>query len=172
MADKPRILIVYSSYGGNTEKLAQAIADGARTAGNGNVDVKVKRARDTTRDDIKNANALAFGSPTYYSYMTGELKTLFDEALPHKGAFDGKPVIAFSTGEGGQLEGVQSIENIVDYLGAQLVQRSDIRSAGLAFQKVPDESTLREAKAMGRKLGDAGVEYVCRQRSSSIEVVR
>ncbi|HTX43804.1 MAG TPA: NAD(P)H-dependent oxidoreductase [Methanocella sp.] len=167
MADV-KILVVFTSWSGNTEALARAIADGASEAGNRNVDVQLKKARDTGRADIEGAAALAFGSPTYYSYMSGELKTLFDGALRYKDAFYGKPAIAFATGNGGQLKCIQSIEAILEFFEALLIQKSDIFSAGLAVQGRPDESALKQAKAAGRKLGDAGVDYVCALRSKNI----
>lgn len=168
MADRPNILIIYTSWSGNTESLASAIAGGAKGAGNGNVDVSMKRAREAKRSDIESASAIAFGSPTYYSYMSGELKSFFDEALPYKSMFEGKPVIAFATGNGGQLMCIQSIESILEFFGVEFIQRSDILSAGLAVQGMPDEGALRQAKAIGRKLGDAGVNYTCRQKSKNI----
>jgi flavorubredoxin len=170
MADRPGILVIFTSWSGNTEALAAAIAEGAKGAGNGNVDVTVRRAREIEPSDIENASAIAFGSPTYYSYMSGELKTLFDEALSYKSAFEGKPVIAFATGQGGQLKCIQSIEDILEFFGVSFTRRSDILSAGLAVQGRPDEGALRQAKAAGRKLGDAGVEFLCRRRSEDITV--
>jgi NAD(P)H dehydrogenase (quinone) len=170
MADRPGILVIYTSWSGNTEALARAIADGASEAGNKNVEVEMKRARDVGRQDIENASALAFGSPTYYSYMSGELKTLFDNALRYKDAFYSKPAIAFATGNGGQLKCIQSIEAILEFFEAMLIQKSDILSAGLAVQGRPDEGAIRQAKAVGRKLGDAGVGYLCSLRSKNIIV--
>lgn len=159
MPDKPKILIVYSSLSGNTEALANAIADGARSAQN--VTVVIKHARDVDRSDIESASAMAFGSPTYFSYMSGEMKTLFDKFLSFKSAFEGKPVIAFATGEGGQIKCIESIEGILQYFGVKFIQRSDILSAGLAVQGRPDENTKKMAGQTGRKLADAGIEYLC-----------
>ncbi len=170
MADRPKIFVIYTSWSGNTEALARAIADGAAGAGNGNVEVGMKRAREVAQADIEGASALAFGSPTYYSYMSGELKTLFDNALRYRDAFYGKPAVAFATGNGGQLKCIQSIEGILEYFEAMLIQRSDILSAGLAVQGTPDEAALGKAKAVGRKLGDAGVDYQCRLGSRDIIV--
>jgi NAD(P)H dehydrogenase (quinone) len=167
MADV-KIVIIYTSWSGNTEALARAIAEGASKAGNRNVDVEVKLARDAGRADIEGASALAFGSPTYYSYMSGELTTFFDNALPYRDAFYGKPAIAFATGNGGQLKCIQSIESILEFFEVVFIQRSDILTAGLAVQGRPDEGALRQAKAAGRKLGDAGVGYLCSLRSKNI----
>jgi NAD(P)H dehydrogenase (quinone) len=168
MDDRPDILVIYTSMSGNTEALARAIAKGASGSGNGNVNVTVKRATDVERRDIEGASALAFGSPTYYSYMSGEMKMLFDKALPYRDVFQDKPAIAFATGEGGQLKCIQSIEEILEFFGVKFVQRSDILSAGLAIQGRPDDGALVQAKAVGRKLGDAGVEFVCGQRGKDI----
>lgn len=170
MADRPHILIIFTSWTGNTEALAAAIAEGAQGAGNGNVDVTLKRASETSRPDIEDASALAFGSPTYYSYMSGEMKTLFDNALPFKDTLYKKPAIAFATGNGGQLKCIQSIEGILEFFEVSFVQRSDIISAGLAVQGKPDDSALRQARAIGRKLGDEGVGYACRQKGKNIVV--
>ena len=159
MVDKPRILIIYTSMSGNTEALARAIADGAK--GGQNVEVAIKRARDVAPDDIARASAIAFGSPTYFSYMSGELKSLFDGALPFKEHFAGKPVVAFGTGAGGQLKGIESIENILSFFGVQFVQRSDILSAGLTVQGAPDEGAKKRAAGVGKKLSEAGIHYVC-----------
>jgi NAD(P)H dehydrogenase (quinone) len=170
MADRPRILVIYTSWSGNTESLARAIAEGASEAGNRNVEVELKRARDVGQADVEGASAMAFGSPTYYSYMSGEMKTLFDNALRYRDAFYGKPVIAFATGNGGQLKCIQSIEAILEFFEALFIQKSDILSAGLAVQGRPDEGALRQAKAAGMKLGDAGVGYLCSMRSRNIIV--
>ena len=170
MADRPVILIVFTSWSGNTETVAGAMAEGAKGAGNGNVDVILKRAGKTGHGDIENASSVAFGSPTYYSYMSGELKSFFDGALAFKSAFEGKPVVAFATGEGGQIKCIQSIEGILEFFNVEFVQRSDILSAGLAVQGKPDARALSQAKAMGRKLGDRGVDFACRRNSKNIVV--
>lgn len=163
--NRPRILIVYTSRSGNTEVLARALAEGAAEAGD--VEVVVKKATDVSRQDIEEACALAFGSPTYYSYMSGELKTLFDDALLYKESFYSKPTVAFATGNGGQSKCVESIEAILELFEAMLIQKSDILSPGLAVQGKPDERALGQARAVGRRLGEAGVEYACRKGSKN-----
>jgi multimeric flavodoxin WrbA len=169
MVDKPRILVIYTSMSGNTEALARAIADGAR--GGQNVEVEVRRARDVGPDDIAHASAIAFGSPTYYSYMSGELKTLFDNALSYKDRFEGKPAIAFGTGEGGQLKCIESIEGILTFFGVNFVQKSDILSAGLAVQGMPDRGAIKQAEQVGKKLSEACARYVCEKAKREQGVV-
>lgn len=161
MADKPFTLVIFTSMSGHTEALARAIAEGAGQLRN--TTAEVKRARDVTPDDIGRASALAFGSPTYFSYMSGELKMLFDEFLPYKEKFQGKPVIAFATGEGGQSKCIESIEGILESFGVDLVHRSDILTAGLAVQGMPDQKAKNQAVETGKKLADAGVCFACRK---------
>jgi len=163
MAEKPFTLIVFTSMSGHTEALANALAEGALQMKN--TTAEVKRARNVTPEDVGRAAAIAFGSPTYFSYMSGELKMLFDEFLPFKEKFQGKPVIAFATGDGGQLKCIQSIEGILESFGVDLVHRSDILTAGLAVQGMPDQKAKNEAVQAGRKLADAGVCFACRKAS-------
>jgi NAD(P)H dehydrogenase (quinone) len=156
---RPRILVIFTSMSGHTEALARAIADGAK--GGQNVEVEVRRAREVAPPDLERAAAVAFGSPTYFSYMSGELKSLFDGLLPYRQHLEGKPAMAFATGDGGQLRCVESIESILAYFGASLLEKSDILSAGLAVQGMPDEGARRLAMQAGKRLSDAGSRYVC-----------
>lgn len=68
-----KILIAYSSLTGNTEKMAEYIAEGVRFSGQ---ETEVKKI-----SGIKSASDLAdyagyiFGSPTYHRDMTKQMKT-------------------------------------------------------------------------------------------------
>lgn len=172
MPDKPVVLVIYSSYSGHTEDLAHAIAEGAGEAQN--VSADVKKVTDLKREDIENASAYAFGSPTYFSYMSGELKHFFDLTYPHRNMFEGKPAIAFATGEGGQIKCIESIEGILDLFGLRLISRTDILYAGLAVQGAPDDNAKKTARSAGKKLAEAGVDYLCdlKARESGLTIGR
>jgi NAD(P)H dehydrogenase (quinone) len=170
MTEKPMILIIYSSYSGNTEELAKTIAEGSASAGN--VEVSIKRACDINLPDISGSSAIAFGSPTYFSYMSGELKSLFDRSLPYRHFFEDKPAMAFATGEGGQLTCIESIERILEFFGSKFVQKSTIISAGLAVQGKPDKVSKKYALEAGKRLGEAGIEFSLKKigRQSGIAI--
>lgn len=71
-----RILVTYHSQGGNTRRMAEAVAKGvAQTAG---VTLVLKQARDTVADDIRGCRAMVICSPEYFGYMAGAIKDLFD----------------------------------------------------------------------------------------------
>src|SRR5687767_12911621 len=70
------VLIVYHSATGNTEKMAQGVADGARTVTGASV--AVKRVADVAVNDLLSSDAVIVGSPVYFGSMSGEVKAFFD----------------------------------------------------------------------------------------------
>ncbi len=58
--------------------MAEALADGARTAG-AEVMIINTNERRVTLDDVLGADAVAIGSPDYYGYVAGTIKTFFDD---------------------------------------------------------------------------------------------
>jgi len=96
----PKILIVYHSLSGNTEKMAKAFADGAKSIAG--TEVVLKRAQDANLDDLLGCNAVAFGTADYFSYIAGALKDFFDRTFfPSQGKVTDKPYASFATGGGG-----------------------------------------------------------------------
>lgn len=143
---EPKILIVYASRTGNTEKLAQAIAEGARSAGG--VGVDLKRAKDTKPSDA-GADAFAFGSHSAFEYMAGELKSLFEDFYPVRDKLAGKPVLLFTTGQGGQSSALASIDRVVGVFNPSWIK------PGVSVQGAPNDADKAKAREMGRKLAEA-----------------
>jgi NAD(P)H dehydrogenase (quinone) len=73
------VLIAYYSVTGNTEKMAQGVAEGAKTVSGTNV--VLKRVGEVTADDLLSSDAVIVGSPVYFGNMAGEVKTFFDNWL-------------------------------------------------------------------------------------------
>ena len=63
------ILVVDYSGTGNTKAMAEAVVEGVNQAAG--VEVILKEAEQTSVNDLVNTDALAFGSPTYFSYYEG-----------------------------------------------------------------------------------------------------
>lgn len=117
-----KLLIVFYSRTGSTEKLAVAAADAAREAG---AEVRLRRAREVVpasvldkapawreqadrmnrlypepeTDDTLWADAILFGTPCYFGAMATELKAFLDQLGPQwkKGALAGKVGGAFAS---------------------------------------------------------------------------
>lgn len=71
-----KILILYHSQSGNTQKMAQKAADGAQSIAG--VDVALKNAFEGTLEDLVSCDGLIIASPEYFGYMAGMVKDFFD----------------------------------------------------------------------------------------------
>lgn len=142
-----KILIAYASMTGNTEKLAQAIADGAKKVEG--VRVETKKAKEVKPGDAISADGYAFGSHSAFEYMAGELKTLFEELYNVRDKISGKPVLLFTTGMGGQVAALESMDRVVGVFNPRRVK------PGVAVEGMPRESDKAKAMEMGKKLAEA-----------------
>lgn len=139
-----KVSIVYWSNGGNVEVLANTIAEGADAAG---AEVTIKHVADSNIDDVINADAVAFGSPSMDNNRIEqhEMEPFINQfkLLPNCG----KKVILF--GSYGWDEG-QFMENWVvrmkDY-GFDVI-------GDLAVRESPNQEQLNLARELGKKLAE------------------
>ena len=94
------VLIAYYTMTGTTRSLAQIVAQGVNEVDGINVTLKPIEA--VTMDDLREAEGIILGSPTYYANMAGPMKTFIDSiGLEHDSVFlGGKVGGAFATGGG------------------------------------------------------------------------
>jgi len=98
-ADTVRVLVVYYTMTGNTQTLAEAVAEGARSV-SGAV-VIVKGVDEVTKEDMEAADAMLIGSPTYWGSMAAPVKQFIDDwFLKHQVFMGDKVGGAFATGGG------------------------------------------------------------------------
>ena len=146
-----RILILYHSQEhGNTHAMAEAIGAGATDAGADAEWVNTNEAR-MDIDAYRPFDAVAFGSPDYYSYIAGGLKVFLDDWYIAKQAnpdgLTGKPYgLFFSHGGGGRVR--QPLEALFGQMGVQVGET--IESVGR-----PGDDALDACRALGRTLADA-----------------
>ena len=74
-----KLLIAYHAPGARTQQLADAVLRGALTIEE--TQTTLKRAFDTTAEDLIAADAIIFGTPENFGYMSGALKDLFDRTF-------------------------------------------------------------------------------------------
>lgn len=74
-----RLLIIYHSQSGNTEKMARAVNKGATCEPE--VEVRLMTAMEAGVDDLLNCDAVIFGSPENFGYLSGGLKDFFDRSF-------------------------------------------------------------------------------------------
>ena len=147
-----RVLIVYDSKTGHTEKIAFAVAEGAKQVIE--VDIAVKKAEDTDIKDLLNADGIIMGSPTYYGQMSAKLKALIDESVKVHGELEGKVGAAF-TSSGGTASGAET--TLLSILEAMLVHgmivqgNSHNKHYGAAAVGAPSEKELEFCRELGER---------------------
>ena len=105
--DTADVLIAYDSLRGNTERMAQAVAEGVKRVP-GAV-AAVRKVGEVTREDLQAAEAIVLGCPTYYANIPGRMKTVIDDwSWKMKVDFTDKVGGAFATG-GGQMGGKEHV---------------------------------------------------------------
>lgn len=146
------LLIVYHSQSGNTEKMAEAVAAGAREIEG--VRVVLKQARETEEQDLLEADGVIFGSPEYFGYMAGSVKDLFDrtyEKLRGQPRIFRKPYAVFISAGNDGRGALSSIERIC--IGYQFKKvQEPIIARGLLTPEV-----LAQCRELGKTLA-AGCE--------------
>jgi flavodoxin len=99
-----KVLVIYhSQQAGNTKALAEAVGEGIRNAGAEAELVNTNEHR-VTKDEFLSADAFAIGTPDYFSYIAGTIKTLFDDIHLWNLADEpvkGKPAVFFISHSGG-----------------------------------------------------------------------
>jgi NAD(P)H dehydrogenase (quinone) len=151
----PKVLIVYDSRTGSTEKMAQAVAEGAREVKG--VKVKVKRVEKTTLDDLLDADGIIMGSPTYFGQMSGKLKEFVDESVKIYGKLKGKVGAAF-TSAGGTATGAET--TILSILQAMLIHgmivegRHSAQHYGSAAVGAPRKKEIESCRDLGKRVAN------------------
>lgn len=158
-----KILVTYHSLSGNTERMAEAVVAGARSVSG--TEVVVKRVGQVTAEELFAADAVVVGSPVYWSNMSGEVKTFFDNWQFKFGVFPefkmkNKVGAAFATG--GQISGGKEV-TMLTILAAMLGNQMIVVSGGGAFGASAttegdspgiDNKEIGEAKALGQRVAE------------------
>ena len=147
-----KILIIYDSKTGNTEKMAFAIADGVKKVEGINVDIK--KADRTNVTDLVDASGIIIGSPTYYGQMSAKIKKLIDRSVDVHGKLEGKVGAAF-TSSGGIAGGAET--TLLSILNAMLIHgmiisgRSNKEYYGAAAVGEPNKDELESCYDLGER---------------------
>ncbi|NHJ86510.1 MAG: hypothetical protein FK734_13680 [Asgard group archaeon] len=147
------ILVLYHSQEyGNTNAMAEAVADGAQTAGAKVTMINTNETR-VDIDQFRLFDAIAFGSPDYWGYIAGGLKVFVDDFyIERKGnrkGLENKPYgLFYSHGGGGRVH--EPFEQLFKMMRIGSKIGKTIESYGY-----PNNNVLEACKDLGKQL----VEY-------------
>lgn len=137
-----KIAIVYWSGSGNTEKMAEAIAKGAK---NKSAEVECKSVDKASAAELANFDLIALGSPAMGSEVIeeSEMEPFFVSVQKY---LKGKKVAVFGSYDWGEGEWLETWGTRVKKGGADLVDN------GLKIHLEPDDAGIAECEAWGAKL--------------------
>ena len=136
--------VVYWSGTGNTEAMAQAVAEGMKNAG---AEVTVLTCDQASADSLSGYGAVAFGCPAMGSEVLEEMEfePMFDAC---KNSLGGKKVALFGSYGWGDGEWMRSWEKNCEDAGVNLAVESVICC------EAPDEAALEACRAPGKALAE------------------
>ena len=137
----PSILILYYSRTGNTERMANAVAEGARSVQGVIVELKYHE----TAENLENFDAIVIGTPTYYHDMTIDIKNLLQKAAMKDVNLKGKVGAAFGS-YGWSGEAPQLVYEIMRNKFEMDIEQP------LLLKYAPDTAGLERCRDLGRKI--------------------
>ena len=171
-ADEPaplvKVLVTYHSLSGNTERMAEAVVDGVKSVPG--TEALLKRVGQVTADDLFSSDAVVVGSPVYWSNMSGEVKTFFDNWQFKFGVFPEfkmKNKIGAAFAVGGQVSSGKEV-TMLTILAAMLGNQMIVVSGGGAFGASAttegdspgiDKKELADAKELGRRVAEIAARF-------------
>ena len=137
------IAVIYWSMTGNTQAMAEAIAQGAREAG---AQVDVFSVDQVGVDQVLEYDQLALGCPAMGAEVLeeSEFEPFFSQL---EGRLSGKSVALFGSYGWGDGQWMRDWEERMKAAGAVLVGRE-----GVIANEAPDEDALEQCRALGREL--------------------
>jgi NAD(P)H dehydrogenase (quinone) len=151
------VLVLYFSKGGNTRRLAEAVAQGA-----GSVDgttVTLNTTEEISKEDFLAADGIIAGSPVYFGSMAAPLKAVFDDFVSLRKRMEDKVGAAFATSgdpTGGKETTLLAIIQAMLIYGMVIV--GDPLAAtghyGTACVGTPDAKALDNGAKLGRRVAN------------------
>lgn len=140
-----KIILIFASMSGNTEMMAQAIAEGVREMGEQIEVIDVFEGPDV--DDLENADGILLGA---YTWGDGELPDDFLDFYEEMDRIQliGKKAAVFGSCDSSYPE----FGAAVDILMKKLKERgAEVFSEGLKIELTPDVKEIEECRDFGKK---------------------
>jgi flavorubredoxin len=140
-----KILVLYYSRTGNTEKMAQAVADGAKSVPGTEVELNYY----VPEEELAGYDAVLVGTSTYHHDMPGTIKNYFEEVSVKNVSLNGKIGAAFgSYGWSGEAPKLV-LEILKNKFGMKVPEPP------LLAVYTPDQAALEKCFALGKRLAES-----------------
>ena len=138
-----QIIVAYWSQTGNTEAMANAVAEGIKEAGK---DAAVLPISAVSMDDLKAADSFALGCPAMGAEVLeeGEMEPFVTEV---EGFVSGKKVGLFGSYGWGDGQWLRDWEDRMNAAGAVIAT-----GEGVIAHEAPDDDAIAACKALGKAL--------------------
>ena len=144
MTNTLKVLIVYYSQTGNTEKMARAIEEGAKSV----VGIEVEVKYFVRPEELEEADAIILGMPTYYHDIGMDMKNLLEGASKQEISLKGKVGAAFgSYGWSGEAPNMLT-EIMKNRFGMDVIEPA------LRIKYNPDKKGLEECRKLGKTVAE------------------
>ncbi len=141
-----KVKVVYWTGTGNTLKMAEAIAEGAKSAG---AEVEVVTFDDVTPDSVAAEDVVAFGCPAMGAENLEE-SVVEPFITEYEGKCSGKKIGLFGSYGWGDGQWMRDWVDRMSAAGATIVT-----GEGLLANNEPDDSAIAEAQSFGKALANA-----------------
>ncbi|VVB92873.1 Type A flavoprotein FprA [uncultured archaeon] len=135
----PKLVIIYGTGSHNTERMAHAIEEGARAEG---IETMLKNVNEANMNDLKDADAIAIGSPNYNHAMMPTVQKFLNGLADIK--LSGKVGLAFGS-YGWSLEATDEINNKLASYGIEMIE-------DLKIKRMPGDEELEICRSSGSLL--------------------
>ena len=144
------MLILYYSGSGNTENMANAIADALRSNA---VDVKVERVEEFEIDYLPKYDGIALGSPTYFSNVAWQVKKLIDESIIHYSGKSLKGKVAGIFTSSGTRKDAQDCLRMLE-IALEFHHKMKVIPGIIRVDSENDEQVQKRCQEYGQKLAE------------------
>lgn len=140
----PKLFVVYDSRTGNTERMAKAVAEGAKAVKGAEVILAYR----VKAEELAEADAIILGSPTHHHEITKNMKGLLEELASSEVKLKGKVGAAFgSYGWSGEAPDLL-LEVMKNRFEMEVVK------PGLRIKYTPNEKGLEECRRLGKTIAE------------------
>jgi Uncharacterized flavoproteins len=140
-----KVLVLYYSRSGNTEKMAKAVVEGAQSVSDTAVELTYHI---DDASDLTNYDAVIMGVPTYRKEMPIDFKNLFEEAAAKNLTLKGKVGAVFGSYGWDPAAPPQVISIMQNQLGMT------VSEPVLLAKYIPDEAALDACKNLGKRIAE------------------